>query len=269
MVQLFGWLALFSRSDASKNAEILVLRDEVALLRRQVARPKPDRADRRDRRAGPAPTHVPSAAPDRDARQPARLAPAPGQEQMDLPEHHGTPDNPDEIREPVQRLASQNRGGALAPPRRAPRRLHVFFVKEIQTRYVHIPGVTAHPTAEPAAQQARNLLMNPGERAGRLRFLIRDRDRTFTPASDEVFAGNCPPIIKTPVQSPPATSFAERHAGTLHRECLDHLVGTRSGPLLWLRPFRSSDAAAVGQLMLRESARVSSTHQRKGIPGGQ
>jgi hypothetical protein len=38
------------------------------------------------------------------------------------------------------------------------------------------------------------------------------------------------------------------------------------GPLLWLRPLRSSDAAAVGQLMLRDSARVSSTHQRKESP---
>ena len=36
-----------------------------------------------------------------------------------------------------------------------------------------------------------------------------------------------------------------------------------SGPLLWRRPLRSSHAATVGQLMLRESARVSSTHQRK------
>src|ERR1019366_4030340 len=49
---------------------------------------------RRDRRAGPATTQAPSAAPDRDARHPARLAPAPGQEQMDLPEHHGTPTGP-------------------------------------------------------------------------------------------------------------------------------------------------------------------------------
>src|SRR6266567_8826966 len=46
MIRVFGWLVLLGRSQASKNAEIMMLRHEVAVLRRQVTRPTPDWADR-------------------------------------------------------------------------------------------------------------------------------------------------------------------------------------------------------------------------------
>ena len=46
MIRVFGWLVLLSHSHASKDAEIMVLRHEIAVLRRQVARPEPDWADR-------------------------------------------------------------------------------------------------------------------------------------------------------------------------------------------------------------------------------
>ena len=43
---MFGWLVLLGRSQASKDVEILLLRHEVMVLRRQVGRPGPDWADR-------------------------------------------------------------------------------------------------------------------------------------------------------------------------------------------------------------------------------
>lgn len=46
VVRVFGWLVLLGRGQASKDVEIMVLRHEVAVLKRQVARPKPDWADR-------------------------------------------------------------------------------------------------------------------------------------------------------------------------------------------------------------------------------
>jgi hypothetical protein len=45
-IRVFGWLVLLGRSQASKDAEIIMLRHEVTVLRRQVDRPKPDWADR-------------------------------------------------------------------------------------------------------------------------------------------------------------------------------------------------------------------------------
>jgi hypothetical protein len=61
MIRLFGWLTLLARNGTSKDVETSVLRHEVAVLRRQVARPKPDWADQ----AAPATTaRPPSRSPD-------------------------------------------------------------------------------------------------------------------------------------------------------------------------------------------------------------
>lgn len=63
-----------------------------------------------------------------------------------------------------------------------------------------------------------------GDRADQFKYLIRDRDAKFTRVFDDVLAGSDIEIIKTPPRSPKANAFAERHVGTLRRECLDHLL---------------------------------------------
>jgi len=103
------------------------------------------------------------------------------------------------------------------------RRVYVFFVMEIQTRTVHVLGITAHPAGAWTVQQARKPSHGP-RRARQFRFLVRDRDGKFTTASGGVSAGNGTRVIKTPVRSPQANSFAERFVGTLRRECLDHVL---------------------------------------------
>jgi putative transposase len=217
VVGLSGWLSLLARSSMSKDAELLVLRHEVSVLRRTNPRPRLDWADRALFAAL------------------CRLLPRPVQRHRLLthgtilrwhrrliakkwtyPQRTGRPPTDEATVALIAQLARQNpswgyqriqgellklghRVGAStirrvltrlrippAPTRDTDtswrqflrtqastmvacdffhvecavtlRRIYVFFVIEIDSRYVHIVGLTTNPDGPWTTQQARNLL---------------------------------------------------------------------------------------------------------------
>jgi hypothetical protein len=81
------------------------------------------------------------------------------------------------------------------------KRIYVFFVLEVGSRYVHILGATSHPTGAWTTQQARNLLMDLDDHADTFRFLVRDRAGQLTTSFDAVLADAGIDTVKIPPRS--------------------------------------------------------------------
>ena len=94
----------------------------------------------------------------------------------------------------------------------------MFFI-EVDSRRIHIEGVSRNPDAAWVTQQARNLLM--ADHLEGVRFLIRDRDSKFTASFEEVFRSEGARVIETPVPSPKANASAERFVRTARAEVTD------------------------------------------------
>jgi putative transposase len=280
--RLACWMVLLARSDASKDTEILVLRHQLVVLRRQVARPRPSWADRAvisalARMLSTARRRHLFVTPGTLLRWHADLV----KRRWTFPRQRpGRPPTRPSLRAVILRMARENPGwgyrriaGELAgmgrqvgastvwailkrsgidpcPRRSGPTwgeflraqakgilacdffhcdtvllaRLYCFAVVEHATRRVHILGVTEHPTADWVAQQARNLIMDLGDRATQFRFMIRDRDAKFTSIFDVVFASEGIQVIKTPIQAPRANAIMKRWVGSLRRELLDRTL---------------------------------------------
>ena len=154
---------------------------------------------------------------------------------------------------------------------------YVLAVIEYATRRVRILGVTLHPTGEWTAQQARNLLMDLGEQARQVKFMIRDRGSNFTAAFGAVLADAGVRTVLCNVRTPRMNAIAERWIGGCRREVLDRTLVWNQAHLRQIlrqcethhnlhRPHRALDAAAplkplpepvdLGQYRVRRQARV-------------
>jgi len=67
-------------------------------------------------------------------------------------------------------------------------------------------------------------MVEVGERVGRFRLLIRDRDTKYTTAFDAVLTGEGIEVLRSPPQAPRANAYAERWVRTVRRECLDRIL---------------------------------------------
>jgi putative transposase len=154
---------------------------------------------------------------------------------------------------------------------------HVLAVIEHATRRIRILGVTLHPTGEWTTQQARNLLMDLGGQADRMKFMIRDRGSNFTAAFDAVLASAGILTVLCNVRTPRMNAITERWIGGCRREVLDRTLVWNQAHLRQIlrqyethhnlhRPHRAPDAAAplkplpepvhLGQYRVRRQARV-------------
>jgi putative transposase len=94
-------------------------------------------------------------------------------------------------------------------------------VIEHATRRIRILGITQHPTGAWTAQQARNLIMDLGEQAHQVKFMIRDRGSNFTAVFDAVLAGAGIRTVLCNARTPRMNAIAERWIGGCRRELLD------------------------------------------------
>ena len=101
---------------------------------------------------------------------------------------------------------------------------YVLAIIEHATRRIRILGVTRHPTGAWTAQQARNLIMDLGEQAHRVKFVIRDRGSNFAATFDAVLADAEIRTVLCNVRTPRRNAIAERWIGGCRRELLDRTL---------------------------------------------
>ncbi len=131
-------------------------------------------------------------------------------------------------------------------------RLYVAFVIELQTRRVHLLGITRHPTGQWATQLARNLAVELEQAGSRFTCLTRDRDTKFTAAFDAVFAFLGITTLPTAPQAPRMNAYAERFVRTARAECTDRMLIAGEQHLRWSCPSTSATTTPAAATRARK-----------------
>ena len=100
-------------------------------------------------------------------------------------------------------------------------KIYVLAVTGHGTRRVRVPGATGHPVRSRVVQPARNLLMDLEDAGTRVKFVLHDRDASFTAASGAVFRAAGIRVIRSAVQAPRMNPVTGRWTGSCRRELPD------------------------------------------------
>jgi putative transposase len=120
-------------------------------------------------------------------------------------------------------------------------KVYVLAVIEHGSRRVRVLGATEHPARSWVVQQARNLLMDLDDAGIRARFVLHDRDASFSAAFDAVFQSAGIRVIHSAVQAPRMNSIMERWIGSCRRELLDRtLIWNQRHLMIVLREYGTS-----------------------------
>jgi putative transposase len=120
-------------------------------------------------------------------------------------------------------------------------KVYVLAVIEHASRRVRVLGATEHPVQSWVVQRARNLLMDLGDAGARAKFVLPDRDASFTQASGAVFQAAGVRVIRSAVQAPRMNSITERWIGSCRHELLDRtLIWNQRHLMMVLREYEDS-----------------------------
>jgi len=108
---------------------------------------------------------------------------------------------------------------------------HVLFFFHLESRRVHIAGITRHPDQEWMEQIGRSATQETWGYLHPCRYVLHDRDTKFCASFRSALASGGVKTIPLPAKSPNLNAFAERWVRSVKQECLSKLILFGEGPL--------------------------------------